>query len=117
MRAAVLLVLIVVVISCKRTSGPEGILSKADMVRVMLEIYVAEDKVQRLSLTTDSSQKVFSFMKARIESRTGIPDSVFRQSLEYYRHRPKDMESIYTALVDSLSLREQRSLAPVVAEQ
>jgi hypothetical protein len=35
-------------------------------------------------------------------------DSVFRKSLDYYMARPRTLEHIYTALIDSLNLREQR---------
>ena len=37
-----------------------------------------------------------------------MSDSVFKKSFDYYMDRPKEMELIYTALVDSLSLMEQR---------
>jgi len=33
---------------------------------------------------------------------------VFRKSMDYYMDHPMEMELIYTSLVDSLNLREQR---------
>lgn len=104
-----LLIAALFVAGCAKKQAPEGILSKAEMVKVLCEIYITEDKVQRLGVRVDSSAQVFSVMKDKISHRTGIPDSVFHRSLQYYVERPKDMEVIYTALVDSLNLREQRS--------
>jgi hypothetical protein len=84
------------------------VLTREEMVRVMMEIYILEDKINRMTIGPDSSRQVFAVMNKRVPERTGIPDSVFRKSLEYYTSRPKEMERIYSALVDSLNLREQR---------
>jgi hypothetical protein len=85
-----------------------GILSEKEMVRILTEIYITEDKVNRLALGPDTSRQIFQKMKGKIELKTGVPDSVFMRSLEYYSRRPEQMENIYTALVDSLNLKEQR---------
>jgi hypothetical protein len=96
--------------SCREGARKEkDILTHDQMVKELVEIYVAEDKIQRLSLEPDSSAKVFEIMRKKIESKTGIADSVFKKSLDYYVARPKEMEQIYTALVDSLNLKEQRA--------
>lgn len=79
------------------------------MVRVLTAIYLAEEKVQRIGLKSDSSAKLFARVNEKIEQQTGIPDSVFQQSLRYYMERPKELQDIYTVLVDSLNLMEQRS--------
>jgi hypothetical protein len=97
-------------LSCERSARPEGILSHTEMVRTLTEIYVVEEKVNRLGLIRDSSEKVFDSLRARIFRNMSYPDSVFKRSLDYYTDRPKEMEVIYTALVDSLQLREQRAL-------
>ena len=79
------------------------------MIKVLTEIYVAEDKINRLAVGPDSGQKIFDSMRAKISLKTGIPDSLVRKSLDYYTARPKEMEQIYAALVDSLNLKEQRA--------
>ena len=76
---------------------------------MLTEIYIAEDKVNRLSVDPDSSHRIFEDFRRKIGEKTGIPDSVFRRSLDYYTARPQEMEQIYAALVDSLNLKEQRS--------
>lgn len=90
---------------------PEAILSKDQMVQVMGDIYITEEKVNQLGLPRDSTKQVFSAIGQKIFEHAGMRDSVFKKSFDYYMERPKEMELIYTALVDTLQLREQR--APV----
>lgn len=88
---------------------PEGILSKGEMVQVLEDIYLAEEKVNHLALSRDSAREVAAAMTARVFERAAVTDSVFRKSIDYYMERPVEMELIYTALVDTLQLREQRA--------
>ena len=95
--------------SCHNKEKKAGILSRDEMVKVMTDIYVAEHKVTRLALKPDSSKIVFNKMKDRVFNQAGVPDSVFRKSFDYYVDRPLELEEIYTALVDSLNLKEQQT--------
>lgn len=95
--------------SCKEKEEREDVLSKKEMVQVLSQIYVIEDKVNRLSLDRDSAQVVFNELMIRLRDSTGVSDSVLKRSLKYYTDRPDQMQEVYTALVDSLNLREQRS--------
>jgi hypothetical protein len=87
---------------------PEYILSQEQMVETLGEVYIAEQKVNRLSLNADSAFLVFGSMEKKIFENLSVPDSVFRASVEYYMDHPKEMEAIYAVLIDSLQLREQR---------
>jgi hypothetical protein len=100
---------LLVAAACDSEKKSQKVLPKADMVRVLTQIYLAEDKVQRVGLRADSSAKLFARMNRKIEQQTGIPDSVFQESLRYYMEHPTELQEIYTILVDSLSLMEQRS--------
>jgi hypothetical protein len=84
------------------------ILTKPEMVRALTEIYLSEQKINRLGIPRDSAEKEFERFKKVIFRNIGVSDSVFKRSFDYYMDRPKEMEQIYTALVDSLSLMEQR---------
>ena len=95
-------------VSCAE-KRPEHILTKQEMVRIMEELYVAEEKTNHLALSRDSAKKVFTVMKSKLFENAGVSDSVFRRSFDYYMERPKELELIYTALVDTLQLREQRA--------
>lgn len=98
-----------VMASCSKNSGaPAGLLSQAEMVNALTEIYITEEKINRLALTRDSADVVFDFMAGRVFEKIETEDSIFRISYDYYMDHPKEMELIYTALVDSLQLKEQR---------
>jgi hypothetical protein len=95
-------------ISCRKTRTPEGILTKPEMVKALMDIYMDEEKTSRLGLVKDSSEKVFEALKIRSFEKLNLTDTAFRRSIVYYSDRPKELEMIYSALVDSLQLREQR---------
>jgi hypothetical protein len=104
-----LIFLLLVLFSCNRMETPQGILTEEEMVQHLTEMYVLEGKIHRLSLSSDSGLEVFTRMNRRLAEKTGIPDSVFRRSLQYYALHPVELDRIYGALVDSLNLKEQRS--------
>jgi len=93
--------------SCARDRKPVGVLSEAEMVHVLTEIYLAEEKAGNLGILYDSTVKLFPRFEARVFEKTGVSDSVFRKSMDYYKANPKELEHIYTALVDSLNLKAQ----------
>jgi hypothetical protein len=96
--------------SCRKTEKlPAGVLSKEKMVVLLTDFYITEEKVNRLNLQPDSSTALFEAMKEKVYEKTGVPDSIFTTSFDYYMDHPTDLELIYTALVDSLQLREQRT--------
>jgi hypothetical protein len=101
------------VFSCGQADQkPDDILSQEEMVKVLAEIYIAEEKVNSLALSRDSAAQVFDLVQDRVFSDTGVPDSVFKKSIDYYTDRPQELEKIYGVLVDSLQLREQRATRP-----
>lgn len=100
------IVLIVTAWSCK-PKLPAGVLSEPDMVKVLMEIYIGEEKISRAAIPYDSVTRLSPLLRQRILNRINIPDSVFKKSMDYYMANPKQLERIYTVLVDSLSLREQ----------
>lgn len=102
--------LMLLVSSCQSNEKkPADVLSQNEMVKVLAEIYITEEKVARLSLSADSAAQVFDLLEDRIFEKLQVPDSVFRKSLNYYTDRPAEMDKIYGVLIDSLQLREQRA--------
>src|SRR5687768_8914468 len=88
---------------------PEGVLPHEEMVKLLSELYILEEKVVRLGLAPDSAQQVFELMRGNFFETAGVQDSVFKKSFDYYMDHPIEMEKIYTVLVDSMQLREQRT--------
>ena len=114
LRTFCLLGVVLWMISCGERR-PEGVLSQEEMVQLMEELYLAEEKINYLALSRDSAKKVFEVMGAKVFENAATTDSTFKRSFDYYMERPRQMEVIYSALVDTLQLREQR--APVNTEQ
>lgn len=99
-----------ILFSCAaKEKAPAGVLGSEEMVRVLSEVLVTEEKVNKLGLNSDSAYQVFTELKGKVFEKVGVPDSVFKRSMDYYINHPKEMEKIYTALVDSLNLKEQRA--------
>lgn len=101
-----------VFLSCgKKETVPEDILSQDQMVSVLSELYVLENKISSLGVTRDSLTQIFGAMKGKVFEKSGVSDSTFSKSLNYYVDHPKTLEEIYTVLIDSLNLREQRLIS------
>lgn len=89
-------------------SRPEGVLSEKEMVHIMSELYLAEERASRLAVPYDSLKKVFPRFSDKAFERAGVTDSVFSKSVDYYMTNPDRLEKIYATLIDSLNLRAQR---------
>ena len=87
------------------------------MVDIMEDLYIAEEKVNYLALSRDSAMEVATLMEKKVFEKAAIKDSLFLKSFDYYMEHPREMELIYTALVDSLQLREQRAPTETPAHQ
>jgi len=103
-----------VILSCSRKKNSGEILSPEQMVGRLADVYLLEQKTMRLGLSSDSGVNAFNYMRTRAFKNIGLEDSVFRKSYNYYVDRPAELEKIYTALIDTLNLREQRAdMAPL----
>ena len=78
------------------------------MVEIMAELYITEQKVSTMGLRRDSLEQIANVMKDLVFAKFAVTDTVFRKSMDYYMDHPQEMELIYTSLVDSLNLRQQR---------
>lgn len=101
------LIVVVLVCSCKDDKPPKGILTEAQMVEVLMHLYLSEERLNKMTIPYDSMSKLLPYVKGKVYEEAGVSDSLFRVSMQYYMERPKRLEYIYTALVDSLSLEEQ----------
>ena|SRR5688500_12053304 len=109
-RKCIFFTLVILFFACEKPDErPVDILSHEKMVKVLSEVYIAEQKVSSLGLGDDSAQAVFGIMKKKIFESTDVSDSAFKKSMDFYMERPKEFEQIYSVVVDSLQLREQRT--------
>jgi hypothetical protein len=92
-----------------RKEQPEQVLSEPEMARILLELYIGDEKISRASIPYDSVTKISPLIRKRVLQRLGVPDSVYLKSMEYYTQHPEKLDKVFGILVDSLSLREQRT--------
>ncbi len=108
MKKSFLLVLVVLVMGCSKTvKTPEGILEKDKMISILLDIHEKEGQIQQLRVSRDSSTRIYRYFELEIFKKHQVVDSVYFNSLSFYYDHPELMEEIYTAIVDSLSVKEQ----------
>lgn len=98
--------------SCKEKEKPQDILPPAEMVKILGDLYITEEMVNKLGVDRDSSTKAFDYLDNKIFEKYGTADTLFKRSLNYYLERPDEIEKIYSTLIDSLNLREQRLSIP-----
>jgi Domain of unknown function (DUF4296) len=107
-RIAYIALLFLCTVNCSREAKPPGILSRQEMTNLMVDLYLAEAKLSTANISRDSASHLFRPFEDSLLKRRGISDSLLKQNYSYYLDHPKEMEMILDALIDTLSLREQR---------
>lgn len=105
---AILLVGAFVLCCCHSPERPKNIMGKDEMVNWMIKIYLAEARISRIGVYPDSSYRLFLPYQDSLMRQYSLTDSLLMKSYEYYLEHPVEMEQIYDAIIDSLSLQEQR---------
>ncbi len=76
----------------------------------MMEVHLLEAKVNNVPIDPyDSTQAVYEHYEKLLFEDLGITQSQYERSFNYYVDNPADFEKIYSAVVDSLMAREQKS--------
>lgn len=88
---------------------PPNLLTKGKMTDILADIHLAEAQVGHQFPNRDSAKMAFNLLEAQIFAKHNVSDSVFRQSYEYYLLYLKELDQIYEAVVDTLSLRELKA--------
>ena len=94
--------------ACGKDEQETAPLTREQMVNLMMEVYLAEARTSLLPLPKDSSYRLFLAFQDSLMARQGVEDSTLRKAYSYYLNHPTEMEAIYDAIIDSLTLREQR---------
>jgi hypothetical protein len=105
-----LILFIVVLLGCVRKDNPpEDILSKQQMVSFLIDLHLMEAKINVTRFPKDSTKVYFPAIEEALFKKHNITDSIYFKSYQYYLNDMFEMEEIYSAVVDSLSLRERIS--------
>jgi Domain of unknown function (DUF4296) len=99
---------IVSLTACKEETRPPGVLAPAEFSKILVEVYLAEARINSTALQRDSAIKLFVPYEEKLFQQFELPDSVVRKTYQYYVDHPKQLELIYDSVIDTLSLREQK---------
>lgn len=104
-----LLAVVLFVISCtKDESLPEGILSKEQMVDLMIDIRMAEGMVGTVNMGADSAQVIFNALEKRIFAKHGLDSASYVKSYNYYLLHPELFLEVSDIALDSLKARNSQ---------
>ena len=91
---------------------PAGTLSKQQMVAILAEIHVAEATAQQVSFRgADSTQLFYKHLERQILRRFNTDSTQYHDSYRWYVQHVREMNEIYTAVVDTLSARQAEARA------
>ena len=85
---------------------PDGTMTEEEMVSFLIELHTVQSAVQNLRLPQDSAEMLFLALEKDLLYDHKVKDTVFYESYSWYLDHPEMMYEIYSAVVDSISLRE-----------
>jgi hypothetical protein len=90
-------ILIFVLSSCKsRPSPPEGTIDTETMSKILVEIHVAETKVNRLGVINfDSTKAAYKYFESQIMLKYKTDTAQYRKSYDFYAANPEYLIDIY----------------------
>jgi len=107
MQKLLIVFLFIGICSCGPPKKPQGVLTQPQLAALLVDIYMAEARVEALPVTKDSSIRYFIPFEQKMLQAKGIPDSILRKTYSYYLANPKELEKVYDSVIDTLVLREQ----------
>jgi hypothetical protein len=113
-----LLLLTLLLGQCQRPEEalpPQPLLPKDKMVSLLVAIHLTEARVESSGLTPDSARALYLQLHKNILWRNEVTDTVFQRSYRYYAIHEKDLDDIYTLVIDSLNRRKELLNAPAPA--
>jgi hypothetical protein len=99
---------LVFALSCQ-PRRPSNVLSRDALAAVLIDLYLAESRVNLQGLPGDSGYKYFVPFEDSLFKKRALNDSLLRHTYQYYLSHPEELEQVYAAVVDSLNLRLQKA--------
>jgi len=90
-----------------KNKAPENLMTKQEMINFLIDLHIVEAKISLSRIPTDSVKLFFPEIEDELYQKHHINDSIYKKSYQYYLNNISQMEEIYSAVVDSLSLRER----------
>ena len=84
----------------------DTLLNEVVMSNILLDVHLLESKINTLGKKGDTSFQIYDHFEKLILEKHGVDSLVYTQNLAYYLEHPSLLEKVYTAIIDSLLLRE-----------
>ena len=97
---------------CVEEKRPAGVLSKEEYAAFLIDVYLTEARLSQLQIPGDSAMRLYLAHEPELLGRNGVTDSIVKLTYEYYVSHPTELQEVYTAVIDTLSLREQKANQP-----
>ncbi|MTI38632.1 DUF4296 domain-containing protein [Fulvivirga lutimaris] len=98
-----------VIVSCGKSDDvPEDVIPKEQLVPLMLDIYLAEVKLSNLQIVRDTAVSIFETYEGYLFEKHNIEKEQYMNSMTYYYDHTEELELIYEALLDTLTVRETK---------
>lgn len=94
-------------ISCKEESIPKGVLSIDEMAAILIDVHLAEGKIDVLRLYGDTAKLVFNHFEKQIFEKHQVDRDSYKKSFAYHLDNVNTLDQIYSRVVDSLNVRKQ----------
>jgi hypothetical protein len=97
------------VLGCSEKVSKKDVLSEKQMTAILIDIHIAEAKVHQVNVgSRDSTAAIYLALEDKILKKNNVSKKEYTKSFNYYNDRPDLMEKIYTAVIDSLNVRQKR---------
>lgn len=94
---------------CQKRKVPDGVLNQQDVANLLVEMYVAEAKLNAIPISRDSALRLFQPFEQSYLRKKKVSHAVLAKTYRYYLEHPTEFEKIYDSVIDTLSLREKRT--------
>jgi len=101
------IIYLLLVFSACGNSEKDEVLDQNKMVDILIDLHLAEATVENIGLNTDSAASLYKYLEKQVYDSHEISDSLYLRSINYYMENPKQLDRIYSIVVDSLSVREK----------
>lgn len=89
---------------------PANLIPKEQMVSLLTRLHLLEARVEVSRMSPDSARALFLSQERELLWQHNVPadDSTFERSYRYYATHAKDLDEIYTVVIDSLQAEQRR---------
>lgn len=101
--------LVSLTVACvKREEPPPGTLTPEQMVKILIDVHLAEAKAMHFNLrSTDSIHFFYSQLEKDVFKKHRVDTATYRKSFQFYAEHTEYMDEIYQSVIDSLTVREK----------